>query len=1013
MGPEEFLDTVWPSSGFVCLVRLLENGGLKPEFFENRSAGIEAARGYIDRYDNRNDLFFGVHGFSLARRKGEDASSCRSFFLDVDGKDYEKDLNEEPPPGYGKQLALDALGDFLTNSGIVAPTIIVDSGNGYHVYWVLTDDIPPDEWRVHANNLKRFASADKIRVDHHRTSDTASILRLVGSTNKKRKNAAPLVEVIYSGEPVVLTGFAESIRGGLEPSRGATSLFSKAPVHAIRSTDEVTDKLRGDREYSAVKILERSLDGNGCDIIRDAFIDQGSVPEPIWQGIISVFSYCEDGNESAHAISCEHPEYSPEETDKKYEHAVGNRLNGFGPRTCSWFGGHAKRVCESCPSHGKISTPLQLGSEVKSISDTELPTDTDFHDEGMHVHSGDVDRAATGVNGTHTGINGIDLRRIPLPKGYFFGQSGAVYFKRKVSGKDDTTIEEDIEIYPNPCYVTEHYAVGESRGMHVKIAVLPPHTSKPHEFIASNADLASPDKFRSVLSENHFVIDDDQHKLLRKYIQKSIHMVQHRRRASRAYDRMGWVSNDDAESKEGIQNNPQSFIYGDYLYTPDGQVQPAELNNKAKKFARLLKAFGDETTFNRIKTIYERDQFRPLHPIIALGLGAPIVALVKWDTVWVDIYSQASGSGKTTLYQFIIGCYGNPSTDEGIGMLAKDTPNSRQNRLGTLSAFPTGPDEMTTVDGEAVAKEVFDITHNRGAHRMKNSVNEERDNELFWHTVYVTTANQSMAAKCRGHRISAEGEIMRMVSFRMPTLIRKGDWTSDSLLLDQIRNNYGFLGHRFVRLIVQMQSHIMDFLTSEMARLQETYNFDATERYWLKSVTIATVTATLLRDSQLMAIDPEIVEYEFMRKGGIISRMRQAREEYQRAEATVLSDYILGNIRNTLVFPDTDKVAGLVPAHERIFGNEILIRVEQYSGYMFIDKLKYMMYLTKLGVDHDQHFERLREARIEVEEVYKGMGEFTSTPSPPKPAIRLRIEDIPNAGDIINQANKGGPDEEQ
>ena len=80
---------------------------------------------------------------------------CKSLWLDIDcggpGKDTEIEqstgpylkatLDKKEGQGYkGSQKVL--LGSLLD----LPPPTIVDSGNGWHLYWAFTEEVPRDQW---------------------------------------------------------------------------------------------------------------------------------------------------------------------------------------------------------------------------------------------------------------------------------------------------------------------------------------------------------------------------------------------------------------------------------------------------------------------------------------------------------------------------------------------------------------------------------------------------------------------------------------------------------------------------------------------------------------------------------------------------------------------------------------------------------------------------------------------------------------------------------------------------
>ena len=118
----------------------------------------------------------------------------RSFFLDLDcgeKKDYPS-----------QEAAVGALEEFLAETCLPEP-ILVNSGNGVHVYWPLDNPVSREEWEPVANKLKRVCRRLGLRADPVRTSDAASILRIPATHN--HKSSVPKEVVVVDEEVTEIT----------------------------------------------------------------------------------------------------------------------------------------------------------------------------------------------------------------------------------------------------------------------------------------------------------------------------------------------------------------------------------------------------------------------------------------------------------------------------------------------------------------------------------------------------------------------------------------------------------------------------------------------------------------------------------------------------------------------------------------------------------------------------------------------------------------------------------------
>lgn len=132
-------------------------------------------------------------------RKGDNVKQVRAFWLDLDCGEAKAAKGD----GYAtKREAADALRGFCAVSGVPAPTTLVDSGNGLHVYWGLDMDVSPDDWRAYGALLKALTKKHGLLADPARTSDIASVLRVPSTLNQKDPTNPKPVKVKYSSKPI-------------------------------------------------------------------------------------------------------------------------------------------------------------------------------------------------------------------------------------------------------------------------------------------------------------------------------------------------------------------------------------------------------------------------------------------------------------------------------------------------------------------------------------------------------------------------------------------------------------------------------------------------------------------------------------------------------------------------------------------------------------------------------------------------------------------------------------------
>lgn len=125
--------------------------------------------------DIGEDLYFGVHPSAVSkgprnRTKIGDIEAVNCLYADVDSKDFDND----------KETALDHIDTFE-----LPPSVVVDSGGGYHCYWLFEDPIMLLTPKLRADFSALQARWAKLVGGDPAVHDLARILRLPGTLNYK------------------------------------------------------------------------------------------------------------------------------------------------------------------------------------------------------------------------------------------------------------------------------------------------------------------------------------------------------------------------------------------------------------------------------------------------------------------------------------------------------------------------------------------------------------------------------------------------------------------------------------------------------------------------------------------------------------------------------------------------------------------------------------------------------------------------------------------------------------
>lgn len=340
------LHAIWSDDPGVRFISTLNNNGA---WSDNPFRSTDAALQFASQSakDGLN-VFYSLGLFSKETRQKPYVTGLSALVLDVD-------VDAGPSKPYPNQSEANlALSAFVREMDLPEP-VRVFSGNGVHSYWIFPKSIDPTEWAELAGALRGACAAQGLKADNKVTGNFAGVLRLPGSQNHKSK----LPKEVSLTTDVHLTEFA-TINKALAPyikRRKPNVELANAPFR--------------------VDYPERPKDANliadQCQQVGEMRESRGNLPEPNWYASLGVLALCEDGELIAHEWSRGYPNYSHDETNRKFE-----RAKDFAPTTCDHFAEVSPEICANCPHQGIITTPLQLGDirTDQGTSSIEKPAPT-------------------------------------------------------------------------------------------------------------------------------------------------------------------------------------------------------------------------------------------------------------------------------------------------------------------------------------------------------------------------------------------------------------------------------------------------------------------------------------------------------------------------------------------------------------------------------------------------------------------------------------------------------------
>lgn len=150
-------------------------------------------------------IFFTVNGFTGGKRTSETLTNINAFFVDID---YPDKLNKTPEKvqGYKNELLMDLMEKHF-ESGYPLPSIVVETKNGLHVYWLLEKPIFLNELNPEQQNNLRIQYRDveeailKVFDGDPGAKDVARVLRVPDTLHQKNPADPFMVRLLHDATP--------------------------------------------------------------------------------------------------------------------------------------------------------------------------------------------------------------------------------------------------------------------------------------------------------------------------------------------------------------------------------------------------------------------------------------------------------------------------------------------------------------------------------------------------------------------------------------------------------------------------------------------------------------------------------------------------------------------------------------------------------------------------------------------------------------------------------------------
>jgi len=926
MNIPDFLRSLLSDSGHYC-VFAAKDDVLIQKFYDTLEEVDRATRKF--GADGLNTYFaLGTYN-EVGSRKAINVREMKSLFLDLDCGP----LKEYP----SQKAAVNALREFCKKLDLPRP-FMINSGNGVHVYWPLTEAVSAERWVVEAQRLKQACVDNGLRADPVVTANLAQILRVPGSYNQKQDPPLPVEFLgLEIPEPVVLEDFTSKL-----------GVLAKPVIKIDLGTDALYEAYAENSENIFKTIMKKTVEGRGCEQLKYIAMNQSEVSEPLWRAGLSIAKFCSDGDIAATKISNKHPAYNEEDMRKKMGEIKG-------PYTCARFDELNEGTCRDCPLWGEIKSPIVLGKRIRQSE-------------------GDVVVSAPILKG---GMKKSEDFEIPeYPKPYFRGAAGGVFLR---SSNADGDIDEDL-IYHHDIYITRRlhdFELGETLVFRLHLP-----QDGVRQFNVPLTSITSREEFRKCMAKEGVTAFGKGMDKLMAYTTKWVDELQRTTIADEAHRQFGWTGDDMG-----------SFVLGDKLVT----AADVDFNPPSSTTAGLIDAFEPKGTREKnldLLNFYNKPGYELHQYVVGVGFGSPLMAVTGLNSMSIHLYG-GSGVGKTTAQMAAIGIWGSP---EELMNSKEDTHNARMLRGEVMHNIPLVSDEMTNVNGEQMSDYTYQVSSGRQKNRMSANGNTERARGKPWQLLALSSGNTSAWEILGRYKATPKAEMLRMFELNVKMMnFTKGDNTATAHLIEDFKSNYGHIGIEYIQWVINNKDEVRKIVDSVRIRLDKSAGLGPEHRFWTNGN--AAIIAGLMIAKKLDLVNYDVASVYRWIVGELISRRNYVKDAGASVTET-LNNYLSENYNNMLKIESTEDLRGkndngldqLVPvgATPR---NTLVARYEPDTKLLFLRLKPFREWCIDQQINYQGVVDDLKE-KLGAKRVKKRLTKGTDFNLPPDWVLEMKFTEM-------------------
>lgn len=544
------------------------------------------------------------------------------------------------------------------------------------------------------------------------------------------------------------------------------------------------------------------------------------------------------------------------------------------PYRCTTFEEYAPNLCDGCKHRGSINSPIALCHEIKKAEPEK-----------------------------------DNLPELPFP--YFMSKEGGIY---KTTDDDE---KPDVLVYAHSLRVTKRLKDRE-RGELVFVRLKLPKDDA-EEFMIPLSTVTSKEELRKFLSAKGVVVMPKAFDQIMMYLITCINNQQYSNEAEIMRRQFGWTDNNDA------------FILGDkeisakvVRYSPPSEI--------TERLCEYLKPTGSLDVWKEVVSVYDMPKFEPHAFGFFTAFGAPIIKHLGYNGAMINLINSSSGTGKSTVLKMCNSVYGHPDK-----LLAQETDTfaHKMNRLGIMNNLPYTIDEITNMPPDRVSTLLYGVSQGIGPGRMQSQNNMERRNDTSWALIALASSNASMAEKLSMMKSFADGEIMRLLEYRIEQTNNLTKAEANKIFEGKLYNNHGVAGEIYIQYLTQNLPKIIDIAKRCQERLDRDAELDAKERFWSAVIACNITGAYIAKALNLIDLDVDRIYRWAM--SDLVPTLRDQINEPDIDFIGVLGAYQNANWNKFLIIDGkADQRTALPPSPIQEPRNEMIGRWEPDTGLVYI-----------------------------------------------------------------------------